>query len=80
MAPSPISRIIKKDEFALELARYQDIVVLTRRPGDTDKIRRKPDVRFQIRGTVRQADNLPNPSLITEPALTADMIFNLTNK
>ena len=45
-------------ELAIELARYQDIVVLIKRTGDTDKISRKPDARFQVRGTVRQDSKL----------------------
>jgi len=45
-------------ELAIELARYQDIVVLIRRMGENDKIHRKPVARFQVKGTVRQDSKL----------------------
>ncbi len=39
-------------ELAIELARYQDIIVIVRRREDNDQIHRKPVARFQVRGTV----------------------------
>jgi len=44
-------------ELAIELARYQDIVVLIRRNTDKDRSYRKPVARFQVRGSVRQDKN-----------------------
>jgi adenylate cyclase len=45
-------------ELAIELARYQDIVVLIRRAGDNDSSHREPVARFQVKGSVRKDSNL----------------------
>lgn len=45
-------------ELAIELARYQDIVVLIRRSEDDDKLNRKPVARFEVKGSVRKASKL----------------------
>lgn len=41
-------------ELAVELARYQDIVVLIRRRENIEKNHRKPVARFQVKGSVRK--------------------------
>jgi len=45
-------------ELAIELARYQDIVVLIKRNEDNDKSHQRPVARFQVRGSVRQDSNI----------------------
>jgi adenylate cyclase len=45
-------------ELAIELARYQDIVVLIRRREVNDKIHWKPVPRFQVKGSVRKDSKL----------------------